>query len=241
MKSVFLGFLLAVFSITPTLSKQDRATRLIAEQVRTVSNYPKDGIEYKDITGLFSHPKAFRAAILKFKRHYKGQKIDAIVAMESLGLLFGVALAQELKVPLIIASKKQLPGDTVSSDFERIFAAKTSGSTDKKGDLFTSGGTAAALGLSTLGQKLPGKKIGAGYRKVSGWGHITIQKEKLTKGQNILFVNDFLATGVGAKATIDLLKNQGVNVMGAAFVAEIKALQGRTSLEGIPTYSILTY
>lgn len=74
-------------------------------------NFPKAGINYVDINSLLSNPSMFNIAMEKMVEQYKNTGIQAIVAIESRGFIFGTALAQKLGLPLILARKpNKLPG-----------------------------------------------------------------------------------------------------------------------------------
>ena len=74
-------------------------------------NFPKAGINYVDINSLLSNPSIFNTAMEQMTERYKNTGIQAIVAIESRGFIFGAALAQKLGLPLILARKpNKLPG-----------------------------------------------------------------------------------------------------------------------------------
>ena len=90
----------------------------IKSKIRTVKNYPIDGIMYRDITTLFKDPKGLREAINLFSDRYKGIKIDKIVAIESRGFLIGAPLAYLLNVGLVLIRKPgKLPANTYKQDY----------------------------------------------------------------------------------------------------------------------------
>lgn len=86
--------------------------------IRRVPDFPKPGILFYDITGVFINPKAFDFCINKMVELYKDTKIDAVAAVESRGFLFAAPFAQRLGIPLVLIRKKgKLPGDTYSCKY----------------------------------------------------------------------------------------------------------------------------
>ena len=78
--------------------------------IRTVSNFPIDGIQFRDITSLVEEPKAFNKSLIA---------LSAYCGIESRGFVFGTPLARDLEVPFIMARKPgKLPNQTVSKHFK---------------------------------------------------------------------------------------------------------------------------
>jgi 5'-methylthioadenosine phosphorylase len=87
--------------------------------IRTIPDWPKPGIMFRDITTLLENPDAFDFCIRKFKERYESSNITKIAGIESRGFIFGAALARELKLPLILIRKKgKLPAETMSEEYE---------------------------------------------------------------------------------------------------------------------------
>ena len=90
----------------------------IKSKIRTVKDYPIDGIMFRDITTLFKDPEGLREAINLFSDRYKNMKIDKIVAIESRGFLIGAPLAYLLNVGLVLIRKPgKLPAKTFKQDY----------------------------------------------------------------------------------------------------------------------------
>tara|TARA_B000000477_G_C6059986_1_gene214002 strand:- start:426 stop:953 length:528 start_codon:yes stop_codon:yes gene_type:complete len=90
----------------------------IKSKIRTVKDYPIDGIMFRDITTLFKDPEGLREAINLFSDRYKDMKIDKIVAIESRGFLIGAPLAYLLNVGLVLIRKPgKLPAKTFKQDY----------------------------------------------------------------------------------------------------------------------------
>jgi len=89
--------------------------------------------------------------------------------------------------------------------------------------------------------KLPSKTVRATYDLEYGTDSLEIHEDAVTKGQHVLIVDDLLATGGTAKATLDLVTGLGGKVHAFAFLIELVGLSGRERLKGQSIHSVLTY
>ena len=90
----------------------------IKSKIRTIENYPIDGVMFRDITTLFKDPEGLREAMNMFAERYKDMKIDKIVAIESRGFLIGAPLAYLLNVGMVLIRKPgKLPAKTFKQDY----------------------------------------------------------------------------------------------------------------------------
>ena len=123
--------------------------------IRSIPNYPKNGILFRDITTLIKDQKAFTESINQIVERSKKFKVDKIAAIESRGFVFASAVSYLLKKPFIMLRKKnKLPAETYSVDFELEYGTATievhKDSIDKNDsvliidDLIATGGTAEA-------------------------------------------------------------------------------------------------
>lgn len=88
-------------------------SELIAS-IRTIPDYPKPGILFRDITTLLGNPRAFRRAIDELVHPFAGTKIDKIAGIEARGFILGGAIAHQLSAGFVpIRKKGKLPHDTV--------------------------------------------------------------------------------------------------------------------------------
>lgn len=86
--------------------------------IRTVPDWPAEGVRFRDITTLLQDPRAFKAAIDKFHERYREMRIDKIVGIDARGLIFGAALAYLLEVGFVPVRKKgKLPFDTIAQSY----------------------------------------------------------------------------------------------------------------------------
>ena len=94
--------------------------------IRSIPDYPKEGILFRDITTLIKDEKAFSETINQIVEKSKKFKFDKIAAIESRGFVFASAVSYILKKPLIMLRKKnKLPADVHSVDFELEYGTAT--------------------------------------------------------------------------------------------------------------------
>jgi adenine phosphoribosyltransferase len=90
-------------------------------------------------------------------------------------------------------------------------------------------------------KKLPGETHKITYQLEYGSDSLEIHKDAMVKGQRVIIVDDLLATGGTAAATVQLIELSGATVAGLAFVVELDFLNGRAKLAGHDVYSLLHY
>lgn len=89
-------------------------TETLLESIRTIPDYPKPGIQFRDITTLLGNPKAFRRAVDELVHPYAGTKVDHIAGIEARGFILGGAVAHQLSAGFVpIRKKGKLPYETV--------------------------------------------------------------------------------------------------------------------------------
>jgi len=90
----------------------------LKSKIRTIPDWPKKGIMFRDITPLLQDKKAFKYVIDKFYERYKGKNIDVIVAIESRGFIFGSVLAYKLGCSFVpIRKEGKLPHKTMKQEY----------------------------------------------------------------------------------------------------------------------------
>jgi len=90
----------------------------LKSKIRTIPDWPKKGIMFRDITPLLQDKKAFKYVIDKFYKRYKGKNIDVIVAIESRGFIFGSVLAYKLGCSFVpIRKEGKLPHKTMKQEY----------------------------------------------------------------------------------------------------------------------------
>ncbi len=91
----------------------------LKSSIRTIVDYPKPGVRFRDITSLLRYPEAFRYSIDLLYQHYQYTELHGLVAIDSRGFLFASALAYQLHVPLFLVRKQgKLPGQTIGANYE---------------------------------------------------------------------------------------------------------------------------
>ncbi len=128
----------------------------LAETIRNVPDFPKPGIQFKDISTLVLRPEAFHEVVARLKARYADAGLDAIVGIDARGFIFGGTLAYEMNLPFVMARKKgKLPADTICETFQLEYgcdtleihrdALKAGQKVVIVDDLLATGGTVAAV------------------------------------------------------------------------------------------------
>lgn len=137
--------------------------------VREVPDWPKKGVNFKDITALLQNKKTFKTAIDSLVSFYKGKKIDKVVGIDARGFLFASPVAYKLRAGLAIARKPgKLPRQTIEQKYDLEYGSdkiQIHNDSISKGervvlvdDLIATGGTAEAV--CSLIEKMGGKIMG---------------------------------------------------------------------------------
>lgn len=164
--------------------------------IRDIPDYPKEGILFKDITPLLANAKAFQAVIDQFESKYGDAQVDAIVAAEARGFVFGAPLALAMGASFVPVRKPgKLPYQTRSHTYDLEYGTDT----------------------------------------------LEIHVDALSSGQNVLIVDDLLATGGTVEACCKLIEGCGANIVGCGFVIELGFLGGAQKLTAYEPYSLITY
>ncbi|MBT8635765.1 adenine phosphoribosyltransferase [Polynucleobacter paneuropaeus] len=170
----------------------------IKKLIRSIPDYPKPGIMFRDITTLIKDPIGLNFVIKKLSERYAELRINKIAGIESRGFIIGAPLAYELGVGFIPIRKKG---------------------------------------------KLPAKTIGCDYALEYGTDRIEIHVDAISPGENILLIDDLIATGGTAEAAVTLIKNCGGIVAECAFVVDLPDLGGKSRLEkmGVSVFSLTEF
>ena len=127
----------------------------VQDYIRTIPDFPDEGIMFRDVTTLFADPRGFRMAIDQMLHPYAGLQIDKVVGLEARGFIMGGAIAHQLSVGFVpIRKKGKLPGKTLSKDYTLEYGQATMEIHDDAiqpgekvlvvDDLLATGGTAEA-------------------------------------------------------------------------------------------------
>jgi adenine phosphoribosyltransferase len=91
----------------------------VQDYIRTIVDFPHEGILFRDVTTLLADPRGFRMAIDQMLHPYAGERIDKVVGLEARGFIMGGAIAHQLSVGFVPMRKKgKLPGTTISQDYK---------------------------------------------------------------------------------------------------------------------------
>ncbi len=144
----------------------------LASTIRSVPDFPIEGILFYDITTLLKDSKALKASVDQLVDHYKDAGIDVVVGMESRGFIFGMPAAYQLGIGFVPVRKPgKLPAETVSESYDLEYGTNTLEihvDAIEKGqkvlivdDLLATGGTAKAT--CNLVEKLGGEIVGVAF------------------------------------------------------------------------------
>jgi adenine phosphoribosyltransferase len=156
--------------------------------IRTIPDYPKKGIMFRDITTLLGSPQAFRRAVDELVQPYAGLRIDKVAGIEARGFILGGAVAHQLSIGFVPVRKKG---------------------------------------------KLPHTVIGEDYDLEYGKDRVEIHADAVKAGDNVLVIDDLIATGGTAMAAIKLLERAGAKVVGCSFVIDLPELGGADKIRAI--------
>lgn len=147
-------------------------TKSVRDYIRTIVDFPHEGIMFRDVTTLLADPRGFRMAIDQMLHPYVGERIDKVVGLEARGFILGGAIAHQLSVGFVpIRKKGKLPGATLSQDYTLEYGDATVEIHDDAiqpgekilvvDDLLATGGTAAA-GIKLI-ERLGGEIISCAF------------------------------------------------------------------------------
>ena len=146
--------------------------KTVQDYIRTIPDFPHEGIMFRDVTTLFADPRGFRIAIDQLLHPYAGQAIDKVVGLEARGFILGGAIAHQLSLGFVpIRKKGKLPGKTIAQDYTLEYGAATMEIHDDAlqpgarvllvDDLLATGGTAEA-GIKLI-ERLGAQVIGCAF------------------------------------------------------------------------------
>ena len=88
------------------------------ELIDTYKDYPKEGVEFKDVLGIIQEPKVFKELILRMSSSKLIKKAEAIISIDARGFIFGSAISLQASKPMIVARKPgKLPGELFKEDY----------------------------------------------------------------------------------------------------------------------------
>lgn len=165
--------------------------------IRSISDFPKPGIIFRDITTLLNNRDAFNFLLDHLEERYKSYELDFITGIESRGFIFGAALAARLRVPFVpIRKPGKLPYITVSQKYSLEY------------------------GVDEI--------------------EIHIDAFSNVKDAKVLLIDDLIATGGTAKASVELINLTNAKCIEACFIINLKELCGSKNLANLTkVYNVL--
>ena len=161
---------------------------LIKSSIKSIPDYPKEGIIFRDITTLLEVPAAFKATIDLIVEQYREKGITKVLGTESRGYIFGAPVALALGLPFELVRKpKKLPRETISQSYQLEYGQDT----------------------------------------------LEMHVDAISEGDNVLIIDDLLATGGTVEATVKLVQRLGGVVKHAAFVINLPELGGEKRLNNL--------
>ena len=170
----------------------------IKNAIRTIPNFPVDGILFRDVTTLYSNPNAMKEVVNLTVNFWKNEGLTCVAGMEARGFVTGSLIANNLSLPFIpIRKKGKLPYQTISQDYDLEYGKAT----------------------------------------------LEIHIDALKKSDKVLIIDDLIATGGTALATIALVKKLEANIQGCSFIIDLPELGGRKKIEdiGIKVQTLCTF
>jgi len=171
---------------------------LIKSSIKSIPNYPKEGIIFRDITSLLEVPSAFKATIDLIVEQYRDKGLTKVLGTESRGFIFGAPVALALGLPFELVRKpKKLPRETISQSYQLEYGQDT----------------------------------------------LEMHVDAISEGDNVLIIDDLLATGGTVEATVKLVQRLGGVVKHAAFVINLPELGGEKRLNnlGVDCYTLVNF
>ena len=98
----------------------------LKETIDTYKDYPKKGIEFKDVLGIVQEPRIFKELILKMSSSQIIKNAEAIISIDARGFIFGSAISLQASKPMIVARKPgKLPGELVEENYSLEYGTNT--------------------------------------------------------------------------------------------------------------------
>lgn len=173
-------------------------TGYLERAIRSIPDYPKPGIVFRDITTLLGDARAFRRAVDELVQPWAGSKIDQVAGIEARGFVLGGAVAHQLSAGFVPVRKKG---------------------------------------------KLPWETVSVPYTLEYGTDELEMHKDAVEPGDQVILVDDLIATGGTAEAAIKLLRGFSANVVSAVFVIDLPDLGGARLIEGmgVPVRTLVSF
>jgi len=170
----------------------------IRAAIRTIRDYPRRGIMFRDITTLLGDARAFHSVVELLSQPWLGGAVTRIAGIEARGFILGGAMAQRLGAGFVPIRKKG---------------------------------------------KLPHATVRVAYSLEYGVDEMEMHRDAVGSGEDIILVDDLIATGGTASAAVELLRSLGARVAAACFIADLPDLGGSAKLAtlGVPVRTLVSF
>ena len=176
----------------------DDLLQSLRSTIRTVPDFPIEGIMFRDITPVLSDPGLMSGIIDRFAQDMEGRgwRPEAVVGPEARGFIFGPLLAARLGISFVPVRKPgKLPYDAYSVEYDLEYGSNT----------------------------------------------LEMHVDSLHEGQNVVIIDDLLATGGTVAACVELCQRAGANPIASLFVIELEGLGARELLNSIPIHALIEF
>ena len=168
----------------------------LSAAIRNVPDFPKAGIQFKDITPLLADGRLFAGCVDLLIGDFQPGDVDTVVGIDARGFIFASAAAYKLKCGFVPVRKKgKLPFTTHEESYDLEYGSNT----------------------------------------------VAIHTDAVEPKARVLLIDDLLATGGTSGAAAGLLQRLGAKILQINFLIELKFLNGRDKLKGLPVRSLITY
>jgi adenine phosphoribosyltransferase len=170
----------------------------IRAAIRTISDYPKPGVMFRDITTLLGDARAFRSVVELLSQPWLEGRVTRVAGIEARGFILGGAMAQRLGAGFVPIRKKG---------------------------------------------KLPHATVRVAYSLEYGVDEMEMHRDAVGHGEDIILVDDLIATGGTAAAAVELLRSLGARVLAACFIVDLPDLGGSAKLQAldVPVKTLVSF
>jgi len=168
----------------------------LKEKIREIADWPKKGVNFKDITPLLQDAESFKFVIDKLAEFFIDKGVKKVVGIDARGFLLASGVAYKLGAGVAIVRKKgKLPYETIAREYDLEYGSTT----------------------------------------------IEMHKDAIRPKEKVIIIDDVLATGGTAKATVDLVETLGGDIVGLGFLIDLTFLKGRDKLSKYNIFSLIKY
>jgi adenine phosphoribosyltransferase len=170
----------------------------IGAAIRTIPDYPRPGVKFRDITTLLGDARAFHSVVEQLSRPWAGSGVNRVAGIEARGFILGGAMAQRLTAGFVPIRKKG---------------------------------------------KLPHATVRVAYSLEYGLDEMEMHRDAVAAGEDIILVDDLIATGGTAIGAAQLLRSLGARILAACFIVDLPELGGSGKLAalGVPVHTLVAF